>query len=202
MLVATEKNKECTYFGFHIVLCDFVPEQVVQLSEEGDVLDDRHFSMCCGFEQEMMEHYGDVKKLTSSVLRKKRFNRNRRHPSMQIDAVLTSTLRLLKDEELTNAVSESRCRKRPSSSPSSTSTLKRKKSRWDVRTKEPRVLEMDEELENMIGMNKFFQRLNEASNKSVREDGELSTARKASVGDQEEGSGPHTSDQSVASSSP
>ena len=161
-----------------------------------EVFDDRHLSMCCGFEQEMMEHYGDVKKLTSSVLRKKRFNRNRRHPSMQIDAVLTSTLRLLKDEELTNAVAESRCRKRPSSSPS---TLKRKKSRWDVRTKEPRGNEVDEELENMIGMNKFFQRLNEASDRSVREDSESSTVREAPVYDQEERSGPHSSDQSVAS---
>lgn len=160
----------------------------------------RFLEMCCGVEQqEMMEHYGDVKKLTSSVLLKKRFNRNRRHPSMQIDAVLTSTLRLLKDEELTNAISESRCRKRPSSSPTPPSTLKRKKSRWDVRTKEPRVQQMDEELENMIGMNKFFQRLKEASNNSICEGGEPSTVRTAPVGDQEERLGPHSSDlQSMA----
>ena len=150
----------------------------------------------------MMECYGDVKKLTSSVIRKKRFNRNRRHPSMQIDAVLTSTLRLLKDEELMNAVSELKCRKRPSISSTSPSGLKRKKSRWDVRTKEPRVQEVDEELENMIGMNKFFQRLNESSNKSVCIDSESSAERDAPVGDKElERLGPHLMDQHVASGS-
>ena len=117
--------------------------------------------MCCGLENLKMDSSSDVKKLISSVVRKKRFNRNRRHPSMCVDAVLTSTINLLKDEQLIEQILQSKCVKRPS--PFSSSRPRRKKSRWDMKTREPRSYEIDQELDELTGMNGFFQKLKAVS---------------------------------------
>jgi len=117
--------------------------------------------MCCGFESLAMNSTGDVQKLMSSVIRKKRFNRNRRHPSMCVDAVLTATINLLKNDELINKILLSKSLKRPSTI--STSRPKRKRSRWDMKTREPRSNELDKEMDELTGMGSFFQKLKEVS---------------------------------------
>ena len=104
-----------------------------------------------------MNNTGDVQKLMSSIIRKKRFNRNRRHPSMCVDAVLTSTINLLKNDELVSRILLSKNLKRPSNI--STSRPKRKRSRWDMKTREPRTNELDEEMDELTGMETFFQKL-------------------------------------------
>lgn len=128
--------------------------------------------MCCGMETSSIEISGDMKKLMSSVVRKKRFNRNRRHPSMCIDAVLTSTIRLLKNEEVRQKLLQSKGIKRPSTF-STTSRPKRKRSRWDMKTKEPRRYEVDNELDQLTGMDSFFQRLKGISCDTGRSDGDV-----------------------------
>lgn len=111
-----------------------------------------------------MNDSGDVQKLISSAIRKKRFNRNRRHPSMCVDAVLTATINLLKNDELIHKIMPSKSMKRPS--PSSTSRPKRKRSRWDMKTREPKNHEMEEDFDELTGMKTFFQKLKEFSHES------------------------------------
>ena len=127
--------------------------------------------MCCGLEAFSVENTYDVKRLMSSVLRKKRTNRIRKHPSMCVDAMLTATIRLLKNDEQLILQAESRCRKRPNQSTmDASSEPPKRKSRWDVRVKCKKTnnckKEVDQELEDMLGMNQFFQRLKGVSSQS------------------------------------
>ena len=141
--------------------------QYCNLSSKKDIEELQHFleghliRMCCGFETLAMDNEGDVQKLISSAIRKKKFNRNRRHPSMCVDAVLTSTIKLLRNDDLIQQILKFRTLKRPSSF--STTRPKRKRSRWDMKTREPINYEMDEELDELTGMKSFFQKLKEVS---------------------------------------
>ena len=125
--------------------------------------------MCCGQENIMIENQKDVRKLLSSAIRKKRYNRNRRHPSMCVDAVLASTINLLKNNELTKKILDSKILKRASTFP--TDRLRRKKSRWDMKTRESKTY--DEELEKLTGMDSFFEKLREVSRRNISEQSEL-----------------------------
>ncbi len=122
--------------------------------------------MCCGSENLALENTTDVKRLISSVLRKRRINRVRKHPSMCVDAILASTLKVLKNDlqlELTTMASQQRGRKRPMHSQE---TQRKKKSRWDVKYKIKNSSDdtgVDEEMEDLLGMNRFFQKLKEIS---------------------------------------
>ena len=80
---------------------------------------------------------------------------------MCVDAVLTATINLLKNDELIHKILQSKSMKRPS--PSSTIRPKRKRSRWDMKTREPKSYEMDEDLDELTGMKTFFQKLKEFS---------------------------------------
>lgn len=80
---------------------------------------------------------------------------------MCVDAVLTSTIKLLKNEELMHELIQSKSLKRPSRFTSS--LPKRKRSRWDMKTRESSRYDVDEEMDELTGMNTFFQKLKEVT---------------------------------------